>query len=55
MTEPMRLSDAHYALLKSYAKERGITCACALGEVISCPIKTKQLEAGEEIEVPDEE
>jgi len=51
LSKTVRVDDLAYGLLKTYADEKGISMPCAIGEVMSCPIKSRSLSNGDDIPV----
>lgn len=48
-TKLMRVDNPTYELVKAYAEEKDLSTACAIVEILACPIKRKALNKGEAI------
>lgn len=51
MSKTVRVSDPAYALIKAYAEDKDIPIACAIGEVMACPLKCQAVSDGVEIPI----
>lgn len=50
-THSARIDSITYELAKAYAEEKEIPIACAIGEILACPIKRRALSEGKKVPV----